>query len=120
MLVAFAAFVHWNGSVVLGTSAILLSLIGSCLPFFNLVVMKCLPLTPSLDISGAKEAHAVSPHFAQIMYFSLVASLAMAPWHFSSGQAADMFWSFWKNQPLSFFQGFMALTGGFLSVHFFR
>lgn len=85
VLVAFAAFVHWNGSVVL----------------------------------GAKEAHAVSPHFAQIMYFSLVASLAMAPWHFSSGQAADMFWSFWKNRPLSFFKGFMALTGGFLSVHFF-
>ena len=94
----FGAFVLWNGSVVLGKSAILCSLMGICLScvlflslppppplllfvfiFYNLVVMKCLPLILSLDISGAKEAHTVSPHFARIMYFRLIASLAMAP-----------------------------------------
>ncbi|KAK9290120.1 hypothetical protein L1049_008284 [Liquidambar formosana] len=85
VLVAFIAFIRWNGSVVL----------------------------------GAKEAHAVSPHFAQILYFSLVSALAMAPLHFTLGKAADLLWSFWKNRPLSFFQVFMALIGGFLSVHFF-
>ena len=82
--------------------------------------MKCLPLILSLDISGAKEAHVVSPHFAQIMYFSLIASLAMAPWHFSLRQASDMFWSFWENRPFTFFQGIMAFAAVFLSVHFFR
>ncbi|XP_021635077.2 dol-P-Glc:Glc(2)Man(9)GlcNAc(2)-PP-Dol alpha-1,2-glucosyltransferase isoform X2 [Hevea brasiliensis] len=84
VLVAFVAFVRWNGSVVL----------------------------------GAKEAHAVSPHFAQIMYFSLVSTLATAPLHFSLCHVANMFQSFWKNR-LGFFQWLVALTAGFLSVHFF-
>ncbi|KAJ7950335.1 Dol-P-Glc:Glc(2)Man(9)GlcNAc(2)-PP-Dol alpha-1,2-glucosyltransferase [Quillaja saponaria] len=85
VLVAFVAFVYWNGSVVM----------------------------------GAKDAHAVSPHFAQIMYFSLVSALLTFPIHFTLGQAAVLFRSFWKNRPRSFFQGFMALTAGFFSVHFF-
>lgn len=83
VLVAFVAFVRWNGSVVL----------------------------------GAKEAHAVSPHFAQLMYFSLVSSLALAPLHFSWDQAVHLFWSFWKKRPLGFCQWIVALTAGFLSVH---
>lgn len=81
---------------------------------------KCLCLTLSPNVTGAKEAHAVSPHFAQIMYFSLVSALASAPLHFSSGQCADLFQSFWKNRALSFCQWLVSLTAGFLSVHFFR
>ncbi|OWM64631.1 hypothetical protein CDL15_Pgr020598 [Punica granatum] len=71
-------------------------------------------------VLGAKEAHTVSLHFAQIMYFSLVSVLAMAPVHFTMGQAADLFKSFWKNKPLSFIICIAALVAGFISVHFFR
>ncbi|KAJ6699601.1 ALPHA-12-GLUCOSYLTRANSFERASE ALG10 [Salix purpurea] len=82
VLVAFVAFVRWNGSVVL----------------------------------GAKEAHAVSPHFAQLMYFSLVSSLALAPLHFSLDQAVHLFRSFWKKRALGFCQWIVALAAGFISV----
>ncbi|XP_059647035.1 dol-P-Glc:Glc(2)Man(9)GlcNAc(2)-PP-Dol alpha-1,2-glucosyltransferase isoform X2 [Cornus florida] len=70
-------------------------------------------------VLGAKEAHAVSLHFTQIMYFSLVSTLFMAPVHFTLSRASVMVWSFWKNKPLSFFQWSVALAAGFLSVHFF-
>lgn len=82
---AFVAFVHWNGSVVL----------------------------------GAKEAHAVSPHFAQVMYFGLFSVLSMAPMYCSFSQAADLFRSFWKNKSIGFFQISLALVAGFISIHFF-
>lgn len=72
------------------------------------------------NIAGAKEAHAVSPHFAQIMYYSLFSALLSAPLHFTFGQAATLLRSFWKNRPLSLFQGLIALIVGFVSVHFFR
>ncbi|KAK6244875.1 hypothetical protein QUC31_011284 [Theobroma cacao] len=70
-------------------------------------------------VLGAKEAHTVSPHFAQIMYFSIVSALFAAPLHFTIGQALDLFWSFWKNRLLGFFLGFLALIASLLSVHFF-
>ncbi|KAJ8754149.1 hypothetical protein K2173_002048 [Erythroxylum novogranatense] len=85
VLVAFVAFVRWNGSVVL----------------------------------GAKEAHAVSAHFAQVMYFSLVTALLMAPIHFSLHQVLNMTRSFRKHWPLSFCQWLVGLVAGFLSIHFF-
>ncbi|XWS67060.1 hypothetical protein CRYUN_Cryun05aG0254200 [Craigia yunnanensis] len=85
VLLAFVAFLFWNGSVVL----------------------------------GAKEAHAVSPHYAQIMYFSLVSALFAAPLHFTRGHALDLFQSFWKNRLLGFSLGFLALIAGLLSIHFF-
>uniref|UniRef100_A0A2P2KJG5 Dol-P-Glc:Glc(2)Man(9)GlcNAc(2)-PP-Dol alpha-1,2-glucosyltransferase n=1 Tax=Rhizophora mucronata TaxID=61149 RepID=A0A2P2KJG5_RHIMU len=85
VLVAFGAFVHWNGSVVL----------------------------------GAKEAHGVSLHFAQMMYFSLVSALAMASINFSFDQVVHLFMSFRKNWPFSFLQWLVALVAGFLCVHFF-
>ncbi|XWS55667.1 hypothetical protein CRYUN_Cryun09bG0020700 [Craigia yunnanensis] len=85
VLLAFVAFLFWNGSVVL----------------------------------GAKEAHAVSPHFAQIMYFSLVSALFAAPLYFTGGHALDLFQSFWKNRLLGFSLGLLALIVGLLSVHFF-
>ncbi|XP_010250319.1 PREDICTED: dol-P-Glc:Glc(2)Man(9)GlcNAc(2)-PP-Dol alpha-1,2-glucosyltransferase isoform X2 [Nelumbo nucifera] len=85
VLLAFAMFILWNGSVVL----------------------------------GAKEAHAVSPHFAQIMYFGLFSALAMAPLHFNLQQAAFLHQSLWKRKPLSFFPGIILLAAGIVSVHFF-
>ncbi|XP_075652892.1 dol-P-Glc:Glc(2)Man(9)GlcNAc(2)-PP-Dol alpha-1,2-glucosyltransferase-like isoform X4 [Castanea sativa] len=70
-------------------------------------------------VLGAKEAHTVSPHFAQIMYFGLVSALAVAPLHCSKGQVVDLFQSFWKRRPISFFQVFVAVIAGFFSVHSF-
>ncbi|KAF4377550.1 dol-P-Glc:Glc(2)Man(9)GlcNAc(2)-PP-Dol alpha-1,2-glucosyltransferase isoform X2 [Cannabis sativa] len=85
LLVAFVAFVRWNGSVVL----------------------------------GAKEAHAVSLHFAQILYFGIFSALVLAPLYFSFEETINFFQSFWKNRPHSFFQAILALIAGFISVHFF-
>ncbi|XP_021912123.1 dol-P-Glc:Glc(2)Man(9)GlcNAc(2)-PP-Dol alpha-1,2-glucosyltransferase isoform X2 [Carica papaya] len=70
-------------------------------------------------VLGAKEAHVVSPHFAQIMYFGLVSALAVAPLHFNIIQARDLFRSFWKNRPNSLLLCVIALIAGFLAVHFF-
>ncbi|XP_024031251.1 dol-P-Glc:Glc(2)Man(9)GlcNAc(2)-PP-Dol alpha-1,2-glucosyltransferase isoform X2 [Morus notabilis] len=70
-------------------------------------------------VLGAKEAHVVSPHFAQILYFGLFSALLMAPLYFSFGQAVTFFCSFWKKKPHSFFQALLALIAGFISVHFF-
>uniref|UniRef100_A0A0R0F162 Dol-P-Glc:Glc(2)Man(9)GlcNAc(2)-PP-Dol alpha-1,2-glucosyltransferase n=1 Tax=Glycine max TaxID=3847 RepID=A0A0R0F162_SOYBN len=75
--------------------------------------------SPSFS-SGAKEAHAVTPHFAQMLYFSLVSVLAQAPMHFTITKAVDLFQMFRKSRALLFFQMFLALVVGLLSVHFFR
>lgn len=85
VLVAFVAFVYWNGSVVL----------------------------------GAKEAHTVSSHFAQLMYFSIVSALFMAPLHFNLAHVSALLRSCWKNKSLSFFQLFVAVTASLFSVHYF-
>uniref|UniRef100_A0A0R0F1X7 Dol-P-Glc:Glc(2)Man(9)GlcNAc(2)-PP-Dol alpha-1,2-glucosyltransferase n=1 Tax=Glycine max TaxID=3847 RepID=A0A0R0F1X7_SOYBN len=71
-------------------------------------------------VLGAKEAHAVTPHFAQMLYFSLVSVLAQAPMHFTITKAVDLFQMFRKSRALLFFQMFLALVVGLLSVHFFR
>lgn len=71
-------------------------------------------------VLGAKEAHAVTPHFAQILYFSLVSVLAQAPMHFTFTHAVDLFQSFWRSRPLSYILMFLALIAGIFSVHFFR
>ncbi|XP_009772797.1 dol-P-Glc:Glc(2)Man(9)GlcNAc(2)-PP-Dol alpha-1,2-glucosyltransferase isoform X1 [Nicotiana tabacum] len=71
-------------------------------------------------VLGAKEAHTVSPHFAQLMYFSLVSALFMTPVHFTIRQAAMLAQSFWKkNKLVNFFELCTALIVGFFSVHFF-
>ncbi|KAB2630675.1 Dol-P-Glc:Glc(2)Man(9)GlcNAc(2)-PP-Dol alpha-1,2-glucosyltransferase [Pyrus ussuriensis x Pyrus communis] len=70
-------------------------------------------------VLGAKDAHAVSPHFAQIMYFGLFSALAMAPMLFSPSQTVDLFQSMWKNKFLTFIQISLALGAGFIAVHFF-
>nr|GEW93572.1 dol-P-Glc:Glc(2)Man(9)GlcNAc(2)-PP-Dol alpha-1,2-glucosyltransferase isoform X1 [Tanacetum cinerariifolium] len=85
LLVAFVAFIVWNGSIVL----------------------------------GAKEAHAVSAHFAQLLYYALVSCCFMAPMHFSTSQASNLARAFWKNRLLSCFLWFLAMIVSFLSVHYF-
>lgn len=115
LLAAFVAFVRWNGSMVLGTS--------HSYSVFN--ISSCeVPLLLSLLLfshtPGAKEAHVVSPHFAQILYFGLFSALLTAPLYFSFGQAVTFFCSFWKKKPHSFFQALLALIASFISVHFFR
>ncbi|KAG2242485.1 hypothetical protein Bca52824_095669 [Brassica carinata] len=69
---------------------------------------------------GAKEAHVVSPHFAQIMYFSLVSALFTAPLHFSVAQLRTMLQELRRNWPLSLLLTLLALLAGLASVHFFR
>ncbi|XP_071698501.1 dol-P-Glc:Glc(2)Man(9)GlcNAc(2)-PP-Dol alpha-1,2-glucosyltransferase-like [Rutidosis leptorrhynchoides] len=85
LLMAFAAFVAWHGSIIL----------------------------------GAKEAHTVSPHFAQLLYYGLVSCCFMAPVHFSASQVVNLATSFWKNRPLSFLLSFLAIVVSFVSVHYF-
>ncbi|KAK6942960.1 Alpha-2-glucosyltransferase Alg10 [Dillenia turbinata] len=70
-------------------------------------------------VLGAKEAHTVSPHFAQVLYFSLVSVLAMTPLHFGIRHISSVFQSMWKDRPASIFQVLISLTAGILSVHFF-
>ncbi|MED6187266.1 hypothetical protein PIB30_074786, partial [Stylosanthes scabra] len=71
-------------------------------------------------VLGAKEAHTVTPHFAQILYFGLVSILALAPMYFSLAHALDLLHLLRKYGALCcFFLGFVALIAGFLSVHFF-
>ncbi|XP_038985214.1 dol-P-Glc:Glc(2)Man(9)GlcNAc(2)-PP-Dol alpha-1,2-glucosyltransferase isoform X3 [Phoenix dactylifera] len=68
---------------------------------------------------GAKEAHVVSPHLAQLMYFGLVSGAAFAPLYFNLGQAAALYHSFRRNKVLGSLLILVALTVGFTSIHFF-
>ncbi|XP_047960646.1 dol-P-Glc:Glc(2)Man(9)GlcNAc(2)-PP-Dol alpha-1,2-glucosyltransferase isoform X1 [Salvia hispanica] len=70
-------------------------------------------------VLGAKDAHTVSPHFSQFLYYGVVSSLFTFPVHFSFGQASTLSHQLLKNRLLGFFQGFMALALAFLSVKFF-
>ncbi|CAD5330590.1 unnamed protein product [Arabidopsis thaliana] len=70
-------------------------------------------------VLGAKEAHVVSLHFAQIMYFSLVSALFTAPLHFSVNQLRHQFHQLHRNWSLSLILTLVALVAGFVSVHFF-
>lgn len=70
-------------------------------------------------VLGAKEDHVVSPHFAQIMYFSLVSALFSAPLHFSIAQLRNLLQALSRNRPLSLVLTFVALLAGLASVHFF-
>ncbi|KAK9671190.1 hypothetical protein RND81_12G012200 [Saponaria officinalis] len=70
-------------------------------------------------VLGAKEAHTVSPHFAQIMYFALVSALFSAPFHFTFSRVFGLLRTLWKSRPLSFAFVFVAFAVGLLSVHFF-
>ncbi|KAK7255843.1 hypothetical protein RIF29_29266 [Crotalaria pallida] len=70
-------------------------------------------------VLGAKEAHAVAPHFAQILYFSVVSVLALAPMHFTITQARELFQGFRTSWLLHLLEVSLALIVGVLSVHLF-
>ncbi|KAI5682363.1 hypothetical protein M9H77_03591 [Catharanthus roseus] len=70
-------------------------------------------------VLGAKDAHTMSPHLAQLLYFSLVSALFMAPAHFSLDHVAAVAQSFWKNKPHSILGWCIAFIAGCLSVCFF-
>ncbi|CAH9100901.1 unnamed protein product [Cuscuta epithymum] len=95
-------------------------LLASFSPFFiTLVVFVIFVHWNGSIVLGAKEAHAVSPHFAQVLYFSLVSALLMPPVHFSFTQFVLLAQLFWKNKLISLFKLSIAMTVGFISVHFF-
>lgn len=133
VLGSFVAFVYWNGSVVLGntfifrcifpatlSNSIFLYFFGLTTPSFHLSYQGVHRILSHLYVSGAKDAHAVSPHFAQILYVAMVSALFSAPFHFTFGHASALLRLFWKYRPLSFLLGFVAFAAGVLSVHFFR
>ncbi|KAH9609054.1 hypothetical protein KSS87_013046 [Heliosperma pusillum] len=70
-------------------------------------------------VLGAKEAHVVSPHFAQIMYFALVSALFSVPFHLALRHGFGLIKMLRKSKPLSFALFFGAMAAGVVSVHFF-
>ncbi|XP_073126032.1 dol-P-Glc:Glc(2)Man(9)GlcNAc(2)-PP-Dol alpha-1,2-glucosyltransferase isoform X2 [Henckelia pumila] len=70
-------------------------------------------------VLGAKDSHAVSPHFSQLLYYSLVSALFTVPASFSLQQAAVLFGQLSRNKLFSCFQFIVALTICSLSVKFF-
>ncbi|KAL9250248.1 Dol-P-Glc:Glc(2)Man(9)GlcNAc(2)-PP-Dol alpha-1,2-glucosyltransferase-like protein [Drosera capensis] len=113
VLVAFIAFVRWNGSILLGNFRPPLLILFCSLPY-----VLGLHLIPWMD-AGAKEAHSVSLHFSQLLYLGLIAALASAPFHFTLRRAAVLVSTLVKGRPVSIFLIFSVLAAGFISVHFF-
>jgi alpha-1,2-glucosyltransferase len=74
----------------------------------------------SLSYAGAKEAHVVSPHCAQFLYFGLVSAAALLPWHFTPNQVLDLFHLSGKSKTCSSLAVLMGLGLSFVAVHFFR
>ncbi|KAJ0979498.1 hypothetical protein J5N97_014972 [Dioscorea zingiberensis] len=70
-------------------------------------------------VLGAKEAHTVTPHFAQILYFGLTSAAALAPVHFTLKQAWILCQWLMKTKILGSFQIITALIMGLMMVHFF-
>lgn len=70
-------------------------------------------------VLGAKEAHVVSPHFAQFLYFGLVSAAALLPWHFTPNRVLDLFHLSGKNKTCGSLAVLMGLGLSFVAVHFF-
>ncbi|KAK8953589.1 hypothetical protein KSP40_PGU009651 [Platanthera guangdongensis] len=70
-------------------------------------------------VLGAKEAHVVSPHFAQLMYFGLAAAAALAPVHFSFGQASILWQLIRRNKAGNSVKILASLVICLIFVHFF-
>ncbi|XP_024372620.1 dol-P-Glc:Glc(2)Man(9)GlcNAc(2)-PP-Dol alpha-1,2-glucosyltransferase [Physcomitrium patens] len=68
-------------------------------------------------VVGAKDAHKVSPHFAQICYFGLVTAAALAPVHFWPHRIYDAARQLHKRHVWVFALG--GCTLAFLFVHYF-
>ncbi|VAH33929.1 unnamed protein product [Triticum turgidum subsp. durum] len=69
--------------------------------------------------TSAKEAHVVSPHFAQLLYFGLVSATALLPWHFTPGRVSDLFHWCRKNKTFSSLAMLIALGLSFVAIHLF-
>lgn len=119
VVVAFGIFILWNGGIVLGT-VFLFSYRSFHLMIHSYVQVVFFTNQSNSKSAGAKEAHVVSPHFGQIMYFSLVSALFTAPLHFSVEQVRNLLQELRRNWPLSLLLTLVALIAGFASVHFFR
>lgn len=70
-------------------------------------------------VLGAKEAHVVSPHFAQLMYFGLAAAAALAPVHFTLVQASTLWQSLRRNKIGNLAILLLFLIICLIFVHFF-
>ncbi|CAM0903928.1 unnamed protein product [Alopecurus aequalis] len=70
-------------------------------------------------VLGAKEAHVVSPHFAQFLYFGLVSAAALLPLHFTPRRVSDLFHLCAKKKSCSSLAMLVALGLSFVAVHFF-
>ncbi|XP_020585485.1 dol-P-Glc:Glc(2)Man(9)GlcNAc(2)-PP-Dol alpha-1,2-glucosyltransferase isoform X2 [Phalaenopsis equestris] len=70
-------------------------------------------------VLGAKEAHVVSLHFAQLMYFGLAAAAALAPVHFTLGQASTLWQSLRRHKIGNSFGLLASLFLCMIFVHFF-
>lgn len=70
-------------------------------------------------VVGAKDAHAVSPHFTQILYFALASALFMAPVHFNLGQAVALQQSLKKGGMKFLVFCLLTLIAAFVSVRYF-
>ncbi|KAI0527673.1 hypothetical protein KFK09_003278 [Dendrobium nobile] len=70
-------------------------------------------------VLGAKEAHVVSPHFPQFMYFGLAAAAALAPAHFTLGQASTLWQAVRRNKIGNFVNLLASLVLCMIFVHFF-
>lgn len=84
-----------------------------------LVVFVALVILNGGIVLGAKEAHVVSPHFAQFLYFGLVSAAALLPLHFTPKRASDLFRVCAKNNFFSSLAMLVALGLSFVAVHFF-
>ncbi|XP_078178215.1 DIE2/ALG10 family isoform X2 [Carex rostrata] len=70
-------------------------------------------------VLGAKEAHVVSPHFSQILYFGLVSTAAAFPLHFSPNHAVQLFHLFAKNRSRNIVLFFAAICVSTIWVKYF-
>ncbi|KAM0853782.1 hypothetical protein ACQ4PT_050850 [Festuca glaucescens] len=70
-------------------------------------------------VLGAKEAHVVSPHFAQFLYFGLVSAASLLPLHFTPRRVSELFRGCAKNKTSSSLAMLVALGLSFVAVHFF-
>jgi hypothetical protein len=69
-------------------------------------------------LAGAKDAHKVSPHFAQIWYFGLVSAVAMAPVNFSPGHVLHFTRQF--QRPKAWFFTFVGCITAYFCIRYFR
>ncbi|CAM6044206.1 unnamed protein product [Sphagnum compactum] len=68
-------------------------------------------------VVGAKDAHKVSPHFAQLLYFGLISAAAMAPVHFQPSNFGILIQEFLR--PQFWVLGGIGSGAAFVFVHYF-